>query len=287
MNIYSTGQYLGISDATTSSSWLTTGYVTGEETGFIVNYNNDEDNENESGAVVTTTPKGTLIKKRYPNRFPKKKKGDLSRANDPSKRLTLLKPTIVYQYIKERFKPLERKNLEKRFNLICEILHNAQATKQIALIDKIKDKFDPFIREQEIISCGINTYINEKTLEAFVKATTNKIIKITPIKNYIRIIPKRVQKKLDEIQKKNLFDSYVIVHTDPNDTSVEKTKAEKKDPILFGLIKGSNKYYFIADWVDELCNLTMTQIIDTLDLEKEDFTLPEEVNKSFIDMLLE
>jgi hypothetical protein len=39
--------------------------------------------------------------------------------------------------------------------------------------------------------------------------------------------------------------------------------------------------------VDELCNLTMTQIIDTLDLEKEDFTLPEEVNKSFIDMLLE
>ena len=29
----------------------------------------------------------------------------------------------------------------------------------------------------------------------------------------------------------------------------------KRDPILFGVIKDSNKLYYIDEWEDELCNL--------------------------------
>jgi hypothetical protein len=275
--IYTVANYL---DRTTSSvSYLNSGFMTGNGTGLNIVYGDDSVWVGGGGIAV----QGTAVKKRYPE---KKIKGDMKGANDPSKRLTLLKPTIIYQYIKDRFKPIEQKRLEKRFEIICEILHNAQATQQVALVEKIRTKFDPFIREQELLSCRINAYINEKTLEAFVNATPNKIIKITPLKNYVRIIPKRVQKKLEETQQKKLFDSYVVVHTDPNDTAVEKTEAEKKDPILFGIINGSKKYYFIDDWKDELCSLTMNQIIDTLDLQKEDYELPEEVDRSLLDMLL-
>lgn len=274
-DVYSTATYLNAANATTSSAFsFNSGWITSEGTGLNISYGENPDEQNKDPRYVSKSFK------------PKKKKGNLDGANDPSKRLAILKPTVVYRFIKDRFKPIERKHLEKRFNLICEILQNANITKQTALIEKIKDKFDPFIREQELLSCGINTYIHEKTLEAFVKSVKNKIIKITPIANYVRIIPKKVQKRLEEVQNKKLFDSYVVVHTDPNDTSVEKTKAEKKDPILFGLIKGSDKYYFIADWIDELCSLTISQIIETLDLEKEDYKLPEDVNQTFIDMLL-
>jgi len=37
-----------------------------------------------------------------------------------------------------------------------------------------------------------------------------------------------------------------------------------KDPILFGMIKESNRLYFIDDWEDEYCDLTFDEIIDVI-----------------------
>lgn len=55
----------------------------------------------------------------------------------------------------------------------------------------------------------------------------------------------------------------------------------KKDPILFGVIRNSDKLYYIADWVDEYCDLTLEKMFETL----QDKVL--EINntsvKSFID----
>ena len=39
---------------------------------------------------------------------------------------------------------------------------------------------------------------------------------------------------------------------------------KKRDPILFGLIKGSRKLYYICDWIDEYCDLTLSQLIDKI-----------------------
>ncbi|HEY8094921.1 MAG TPA: hypothetical protein VIE65_02365 [Methylobacter sp.] len=49
-----------------------------------------------------------------------------------------------------------------------------------------------------------------------------------------------------------------------------ETKAEieaRKDPILFGMIKGRRILYYICDWVDEYCDLTLDQIADTIGKE--------------------
>ncbi len=35
-------------------------------------------------------------------------------------------------------------------------------------------------------------------------------------------------------------------------------------PILFGVIKGRRRLYFVGDWVDEFCDLTFDQIADAL-----------------------
>jgi hypothetical protein len=172
--IYGTSRYL--SQTTPTVSFINSGFVTGQGTGLGIVYGGSDGDMWQNIAYNRNDPSVMYVKKRYPE---KKIKGDLKGANDASKRLRLIKPTIIYQYIKDRFKPIEQKRLEKRFELVCEILHNAQATQQVALIEKIREKFDPFIREQELLSCGINTYINEKTLEAFVNATPNKIIKIS------------------------------------------------------------------------------------------------------------
>ena len=40
----------------------------------------------------------------------------------------------------------------------------------------------------------------------------------------------------------------------------EEQKIAKRDPILFGLIENVRKLYFIGDWKDEECDLTMEEV---------------------------
>jgi hypothetical protein len=88
------------------------------------------------------------------------------------------------------------------------------------------------------------------------------------VKNFTRIIPDKfleIKKSLDE---KCIFDNYCVMHYDLKlegyaltHKEVEEEK-KKKDPILFGLIQGSRKLYYIGDWVDEYCDLTLEKFID-------------------------
>lgn len=65
-----------------------------------------------------------------------------------------------------------------------------------------------------------------------------------------------------------VFDNYVIMHYDPYRNGTLKTLKERaeeeKDPILFGVILGSNKLYYVADWMDEYCDLTFDKLVETL-----------------------
>ena len=141
------------------------------------------------------------------------------------------------------------------------------------------------MREATMASCGFKKYIEGTTLNLFVDACKDRVIKITKMKNYARFIPNKAQDRLAKAESKGLFDGYVVVHTDPNDTSVEKTVEEKKDPILFGVIAESERFYFIADWKDKLCDLTLNMIIEKLGLDKTDYTMENNFGKVFEEAL--
>ena len=65
----------------------------------------------------------------------------------------------------------------------------------------------------------------------------------------------------------------------------EMTKEEvekKKDPILFGVIKNSTKLYFVADWKDDYCELTLEEMFKVLKgktLEINNKTVKTYINK--------
>lgn len=46
--------------------------------------------------------------------------------------------------------------------------------------------------------------------------------------------------------------------------------------IIFGVIASSKKLYYITDWIDEYCDLTLEQFVDTLGIAKDDV-----INDSF------
>ena len=59
------------------------------------------------------------------------------------------------------------------------------------------------------------------------------------------------------------------MHFDPLNNSTDLTEKEReeiksKDPILFGIIQNSRKLYFIGDWIDEFCNLTLDKMMEII-----------------------
>ena len=60
------------------------------------------------------------------------------------------------------------------------------------------------------------------------------------------------------------------MHYDDNNNNVRLTESQKKrarDPIVFGMIRGSRKLYYIADWVTKEDDLTLENFFKTLSPE--------------------
>jgi hypothetical protein len=58
------------------------------------------------------------------------------------------------------------------------------------------------------------------------------------------------------------------MHHDPTGKSWAETEAERKtresDPVLFGVIEGRRRLYYVGDWDDEFCDLTLDEVADSL-----------------------
>ena len=169
-------------------------------------------------------------------------------------------------------------------------IHNAKAIGQTALLESLVKELIANKFESELYAHGNYYAITEEQLINFSKKVTTKDVCLTYIKNFTRPIPEDVVEKLVEANKLEVFDNYVIMHYDPKKKAVKPTEKEiaketikKRDPILFGVISGSRKLYYIADWIDEYCDLTLEKFVETLDIDKKDLLLKgpkDEVKKA-------
>ena len=88
-------------------------------------------------------------------------------------------------------------------------------------------------------------------------------MRIDFIRNYSTLIPFSVLEKKNALDNLGVFDNYVVMHYDPNMVVFKETERDKKlarDPILFGLIKGSRKLYFVDDWITDEDDLTLDEL---------------------------
>jgi hypothetical protein len=150
-----------------------------------------------------------------------------------------------------------------------EALKQAHESGQKALVDRIQDMIDIFKFETLLFAMRLTKFVTEEQICDFYvkKAGGNKALQLTWIKNFVRIIPSDVLELKKKVDKQKIFDNYVILHYDKKGTGSEMTKKEKeikKDPILFGVIIKSKKLYYIADWKDEVCDLTLDKMFSEL-----------------------
>ena len=149
----------------------------------------------------------------------------------------------------------------------------AEKSGQIALKEKLFNNLVINKYETILFSKGLVKAVTEETIVKLAKDSP-KALALDYIQNYIRNIPISVIKKKFEIDQLEIFDNYVILHYDPNGVSYAQTNKEKeeeekkkRDPIMFGVIEGSTKLYYIDSWEDEYCDLTWDKMVDIIGKE--------------------
>jgi hypothetical protein len=146
---------------------------------------------------------------------------------------------------------------------------NAQKAGQTALVEKLREGLGAHRGETQLFAIGKTRYLTEDTIVKFVKQA-KKGLRLDWISNFTRPVPVELIPDKQRADELHIFDNYAILHYDPEAKSWEETKLEKakrKDPILFGLIQGSRNLYYMGDWVDDQCDLTLAQIADALGKE--------------------
>jgi len=158
----------------------------------------------------------------------------------------------------------EIRDIQNRSEGYIKALEQAKIMGQQALAEKLIDMIEVVRSESQLFALNLKQYITEEQIIEFYKKS-EKGLNLLWIKNFSRIIPSEfieIKRKLDEL---GVFDNYTILTYDPNGKTYAETKEEedkRKDPIFFGVIKGSRKLYYIGDWVDDYCDLTLENFID-------------------------
>lgn len=151
-------------------------------------------------------------------------------------------------------------------------IHNAVTVGQTALVEDLLRGLVTNKYESVLFAEGLYYVVNEQQMVSFVKQC-EKGIKLEYVKNFTRPMPQDIVDKIAKINQLEVFDNYVVLYYDPDGKIYKETakeEAKRKDPIIFGVIAGSEKLYYVADWVDEYCDLTLEAFIDAIGVKKDE-----------------
>lgn len=175
-----------------------------------------------------------------------------------------------FDSIKDKKIKTTDEDLKKYYSNAEKLLQKAVISGQIEAMKKLVFHIDTIEKERQLIKLGIDTFIYKDDIEEFIDNVSKNTVKIIELERYEREIP---DEAVDAISKtKHLFDKFYVVFTDYTG-KVEKQalkERKEKDPILFGVFQDEknriivDRFYYVADWEDEYCDLTLDKMISQM-----------------------
>lgn len=185
-----------------------------------------------------------------------------------NEQLEELTPSQYFDMVKAKKHTITDEGLLKVYDNCLELLNKYKITGQTSAIKKILFHLECIEKEREIVKAGINTFIYRDDIEEYIDNIAKDTVKIIELERYEREIPDSIVEVLAEIKDK--FDQIYIVFTDYTGKEERKTAQERRDrdPIIFGTFQDTSsrtvvdRFYYIADWEDEYCDLTLDKMIN-------------------------
>lgn len=145
-------------------------------------------------------------------------------------------------------------------------LNAAKSMHQTQMVERLEALKDRAVAEAYIAMNGYTKFLTEEQAVRLI-LECKKGLTVCWVQEFARVVPESVcMAKLDADTKK-LFDNYVVMHFDPRGQSTIKMP---KDPILFGVLRCSNRLYFITDWTDDVCQFTLAEAEKLLNIVAPD-----------------
>ena len=163
----------------------------------------------------------------------------------------------------------ELRFVEERAYGYEKAIERAKTAGQRALVEQLGKTVVAVRAETQLLTMKLPKYLEEEAIVAFIKQT-KKGLRLDWVANFTRVIPDALITLKADADARGIFDNYVVLHYDPTAKSwaeTEEEKARRRDPILFGVIEGRRRLYYVGDWVDDLCDLTLDQVADLLGKE--------------------
>ena len=186
------------------------------------------------------------------------------------KKVDVLDPEQYFAYIKSKKEKTDIKFLNDLYSNSEELLKKFYSLGQDIALKKMDFTIRVLEKEYKLLELGINTFVYREHIEDFISKIENNTIKIIELKKYPRDIPNEIVETIVSLKEKNIFDDYLVVFTDYTGEIEKQVEEERrrKDPIIFGIFKKDNelhnRFYYIGDWEDEYCDLTLEKMTDIM-----------------------
>lgn len=191
-------------------------------------------------------------------------------------------PQDYFDYIKERKNKCSDEFLTNFYTVVEEQLKKAVMIGQDAMVRKLDFALKVTEKEHELLKRGIDTFVYSEDIEAYIQSVDNKVVKIIDLEFYPRTIPDEIAEVVASLKEDKIFDNFYVVFTDYTG-EVEKKVSKvnrKKDPIIFGTFEQKingiwnihDRFYYIGDWEDEYCDLTLSKMVDAMSKKGKDIT---------------
>lgn len=179
-----------------------------------------------------------------------------------------LNPQEYFDKVKEKKHKITDEELNRYYDTCLQLIDKYRVTGQTKGLRKLIFHIETIEKEREILQLGVDTFVYRDDIEEYIDKVEKKTVKIIELSRYEREIPDEIVEVIRKVKDK--FDRMYVVFTDYTG-KVEKQVTEerrKKDPILFGTFQDLNntdtvvdRFYFLGDWVDEYCDLTLDKMV--------------------------
>ena len=190
------------------------------------------------------------------------------------KKEVTLTPAEYFEKIKSLKETITDESLLKVMELAEQKLKKFKLLKQAEAAQITTNYISMFQKEIKIIQSGFTEYVLKTDVEHYMFQLADKTVFCCEIADYPREIPDEIVDKISDHM--DLFDNIYVVFTDYSKKVSDAVgkKTVEKDPVIFGSINFGRvdgqtvigpRLYFLGDWVDEYCDLTLDEIISTFD----------------------
>lgn len=203
-------------------------------------------------------------------------KEETKKKDEEVKEEVVLTPSEYFEQVKSMKEKCTKEDLQAFYDTAMSKFKKYMITGQKDAARHLYNLCELAKREMDIIDTGIDTFVYREDIDTYINNVADDCVVAVELENYEREIPDEIVDKVCMCKEKNLFDKYYVFFTDYTGEHRSKVEEKKKakDPILFGncLIEGkvSNRMYFIGDWVDEYCSLTLDSMLEAMTKEYKD-----------------